>query len=246
MSRFTDYFDQIFVINLATREDRLAHFISEMLKIGVTRDQFSVFNGYLKPKDHNGIPSGNLGCTASHRALLEIIAWNKWRRVLIFEDDAELIGKPEDFDRTWDALERNLPNEWDMLYLGGHYGEDVQGRVNRFVLRTGTMLTTSSYGVTWWMARKMAPYISGIGPIDSLYGGFHRENECFCIQPRLFAQYPNYSDLQDREMNNRLCMTDRRHESMLPGGYVGAFKDYVRPNPTVSAGKVMNPSQHIR
>lgn len=248
MSALEKYFDRIFVISLESRPDRWAHFINEMNAIGVTK--FERFLGYERPfvgidleTNERTDPSGNMGCTASHRALLELIAFNKWDRVLVLEDDVK-VRLPEDFNSMWKVLEPRIPSEWDMLYLGGHYGEDVLERVNPNILRCGRMLTTSSYGITWQMARRMAPYICGIGPIDSLFGWFHPRNQCFCLQPRLMVQYTNFSDLQDREMNNELCMTDRRHESMLPASYVGAFKDYVRPAATISAGKVRNPSQH--
>jgi hypothetical protein len=263
MTAFERYFDRIFVINLESRPDRWKHFLAEMEKIGCTK--FERFEGYNRPFD-NGRASGNSGCVASHRGVLELIAHNKWERALVLEDDIEFIDPnskyagPTDFNALWESIEPRIPVEWDMLYLGGHYGSDPVSRLSPNIIRFGTMLTTSSYAVTWRMARRMCPYIFGGGPIDSLYGFFHEEpylpnpldpnkptptfgNRCYIVQPRLFAQYTNVSDLQDREMNNRLCMTDRRHESMMPSSYVGALKDYVPPPPRITAGKVMNPDQ---
>jgi hypothetical protein len=236
---FESYWDRIIVINLERRTDRWAHFLNEMMNIGVT--SFERFYGYDKPAYSSPVPSGNEGCTASHRGVLEIIAFNKWRRVLVLEDDVEVIVR--DFNATWEAVEPRIPVEWDMLYLGGHYGEDPIARVNANVLRCGCMLTTSSYGITWQMARRMAPAICGIGPIDSLYGGFHRKNRCLITQPRFFAQYTNVSDLQDREMNNRMCMTDRRHEATMRTDYVGDLKDYVPPPQHLSAGRLYKGNQ---
>ncbi len=108
-----------------------------------------------------------------------------------------------------------IPEHWDMLYLGGHYGEPPIARVSPHVIQCGRMLTTSSYGITAQMARKMAPYISGVGPIDSLYGGFHRDNRCLILSPRLMIQRPSFSDLQEREMSNSDCMLDESHEQMV-------------------------------
>ena len=259
MSNFADWFSKIIVINLARRPDRWAHFQAEMEKIGVRLDQYERFEGYDRPAEAAGYPEaepekhytnekaygwGNTGCTASHRGVLELIAHNHWARTLVLEDDAEVID-PKNFAALWAHIETRIPEEWDLLYLGGHYGENPQARVNPNILRTGRMLTTSSYAITWQMARRMAPFICGTGPIDSLFGGFNRANLCFCFQPRLFAQYTNVSDIQNREMNNRMSMTDRYHESLLPYNYVGRFEDYVRPPPRISSGNVVNPSQHV-
>lgn len=207
-----DYFDRIFVINLASRTDRRAHAEAELAKLGITKAEW--FDAYNRPIDHNGKPNGNMGCTASHRAVLEIIAYNKVPRALVLEDDFEVcVNSPLDW---FNGMIKEVPETWEMLYLGGHYGEPPLSRVSQHVIRIGRMLTTSSYGITWQMARKMAPYICGIGPIDSLYGGFHtKDHECYALSPRLFIQYNNFSDLQDRVMDNSLCMLDKRHESMV-------------------------------
>jgi hypothetical protein len=243
MSVFSEYWSKIIVINLARRADRWEHFQGEMAKIGVGPGDYERFEAHDKPTgDAKG--AGNFGCTASHRGVLELIAHNQWARTLVLEDDCEVLD-PKNFTALWAHIETRIPDGWDMLYLGGHYGEAPQARLNPNILRTGRMLTTSSYAITWQMARRMAPFIGGTGPIDSLFGGFNRANKCFCFQPRLFAQYTNVSDIQNREMNNNMSMTDRFHESLMPYGYVGRIEDYVRPEPRVSAGRVVNPAQHI-
>lgn len=205
------YFDKIFVINLASRPDRWEHVLAQMAVLGI--EKFERFEAYQKPIDHHGFPNGNLGCTSSHRALYEIIAYHGWKRVLILEDDfAYCVDDPQ---KTFQRMIGEVPENWDMLYLGGHYAERPVARVSPHVIKIGRMLTTSSYGITGAFARKIAPYISGIGPIDSLLSGFLAPNNCFIFQPRLFVQYPNWSDLQEAHASNHQCMLDRGHESMV-------------------------------
>lgn len=250
---FEDYWDKILVINLARRTDRWERFKCEMAKIGVTK--YERFNGHDKPNGGESKGSGNFGCVASHRGVLELICHFGWGRTLVLEDDAEVID-PKNFATLWDHMSSRIP-EWDMLYIGGHWGSAPLGRVNPNILRVDTMLTTSSYGITHETARCLAPHVYGSGPIDSIYSshesekdvpftGFLARRRTYCLQPRLFCQYTNFSDLQDREMNNRMCMTDGYHESLMPYSYVGDFKDYVRPEPRISSGKVVNPSQHLQ
>ncbi len=207
-----DYFDRIFVINLASRPDRKAHAEAELAKLNITKAEW--FDAHERPKDHSGQPSGHMGCTASHRAVLEIIAHSKVRRALVFEDDFTIaINSPL---KWFEGIIKEVPETWELLYLGGHYGEKPLARVSPHVIRPGRMLTTSSYGITWKMARKMAPYICGVGPIDDLFSGFcTMEHETYITSPRLFVQYPNFSDLSDVQSDNSHCMLDKTHESMV-------------------------------
>lgn len=210
MTLLEQYFDKIFVINLDRRTDRWEHCLAQFAKYGLTTvERFSGYDGIL----NDGIVNGNCGCTASHRALLEIIAYNKWPRVLVLEDDFEFIH--DDFHNKFESMAKLVPDNWDMFYLGGHYAEAPVARVNAHVIKMGRMFTTSSYGITHGFARKIAPYISGVGPIDSLYGGFHAQNNCYILQPRLVVQYPGMSDLTGQHNTNEHCMLDTRHENMV-------------------------------
>lgn len=207
-----DFFNgQIFLINLAKRRDRLKECLENFHTFGIKQyERFEAIGGLC---DEDGRPNGNRGCTASHRAILDRIITERVPRALILEDDFEFTRG--DAMRCFAQWAEEVPADWDFLYLGGHYGEDPLARVSPHVIRCGRMLTTSSYGITLPMAQKLAPSISGIGPIDSLYGGFHREAKTYIFSPRLMIQRPSFSDLQDREMDNSACMLDTRHEETV-------------------------------
>lgn len=198
-----NHFDQIILINLARRGDRMEQAQKEADKHGFTFTRFEA---------HDMPGWGNNGCTASHRGVLELISHHKWQKTLVLEDDFKIVH--EDFNDRFAAMITQVP-EWDMLYLGGHYAEPPQGRVSPNVIRMGHMKTTSSYGITYEQARKMAPAIAGIGPIDELYSNYNRNDRCYIFQPRLMVQSEGYSDLQCHVMNNGGCMMDTAHESMV-------------------------------
>jgi hypothetical protein len=163
------------------------------------------------------------GCTASHRALLEIIAYHEWPRVLILEDDFEICVP--DFSEQFAAAIGEVPDDWDMIYLGGGYGEPPQYRHSEHVIRVNRTMTTSSYAVTDRMARRLALHVYGNGPIDSIYGGFHRDARCYIVQPRLMVQYANVSDLTLRHMDNAPSMLDPHHEDMISGEWTGPLSN---------------------
>ncbi len=212
MTNFERFFNgRLFVINCAHRQDRMDHFSAMADRIGLSLVQR--FDGITGLLDHNGRVSGNMGCTASHRALLDMQIANNWPRMFVFEDDADCIYS--DFHERWDRFERELPESWSMAYLGGGYFEPPIARISPHVIRAGRLATTSSYGITLEAAKRIAPTLTGVGPIDSLISGFHRELETFIISPRCVVQYPNFSDLQEADSGNAQSMLSCELEASL-------------------------------
>lgn len=212
MTPFEAFFDSnIWVINLARRPDRLEHFTEQMKKIGVKHwNRFEAIDA--------GPEMGNHGCTASHRALLDHIAKSGARRAFVFEDDAAIRPQFEaGFNQEAGVALGELPPDWDMVYLGGHYAEDPRGWFSKHLILMGQMKTTSSYGVTAKAAaeiRDRIPHDSCDG-IDNIIGEYASRTRSFITEPRFFIQYENYSDLQKRSMNNGPCMEDNGHVSRL-------------------------------
>ena len=215
MTPLEDFFQgRILVINLKRRPDRWEHVQRQLAAHDITCAER--FEGVDAPKV-DGRPNGNMGCTMSHRGVLDLIVKKGWERTLVLEDDFDILHT--DFQDKFARISRELTDwnrdGWDMLYLGGHYAEAPIARVSPHLIRCGRMLTTSSYGITLRMAKKMQPHISGIGPIDTLYSGFHRESQTLITSPRLMVQLPSFSDLQEKDMNNAFAMLDPGHESSV-------------------------------
>jgi GR25 family glycosyltransferase involved in LPS biosynthesis len=209
---FESFFDgRLFVINLTKRTDRLQHFNAMCQRTGLTSVQRFEAVGDLR--DESGRINGNMGCVASHRALLEMQIANQWPRLFIFEDDADCIYA--DFHERWERFERELPPTWQMCYLGAGYFEAPIARVSPHVIRAGRLATTSSYGITLEAAKLIAPTLNGVGPIDSLVSAFHREVDTFIISPRCFVQFPSFSDLQEQHSGNAQSMLSRELEANL-------------------------------
>lgn len=155
----------------------------------------------------------NTGCTASHAAVLRLIIKNGWQRTLVFEDD--FLFRFDNSQEQFSNMIGEVPPDWFMLYLGGHYAEKPMYRVSPHVIRMGRMKTTSSYGVTLEAAWAMEPSICGIGPIDELYSGFIEVEPCYIFEPRLVVQRAGWSDLQKAYLDYGGSMTDENHVKML-------------------------------
>lgn len=209
MTPIEDFFaGHIVLINLERRPDRLAHAKEEFRKLGITHWQ--IFDAI-----DAGPTLGNHGCSASHRAVMDMIVTNNWPTCAVFEDDFE--ARFDDVQSQFKRAVSELPEAWSMIYSGGGYGSKPQGWHSRHLVRIGQMKTTSSYGVTQEAARALRDLIPvGTGDsIDNLYAGYNESANCFCIEPRLFVQYENYSDLQQRVMSNRDSMENPDHVNAL-------------------------------
>ena len=217
--KVNDYFDKVFCINLDRRTDRWELCKEQFERFDLEVERFSGICGLRINVNGVDMEDGNAGCTESHRAILDKIVDSNWKRVLILEDDFRIVY--DDFIKKFSNIVKLVPNDWDMLYLGGHYAEPPIKRINEHVIKHARMLTTSSYGITKEFADKIRKDIYGHGPIDSLYGGHHADNNCYILQPRLIVQRESYSDLQNKIMDNENCMgwpprdANTRHEKMV-------------------------------
>lgn len=198
------FFDEVIVINLSRRMDRYRDFARELEIYGI---------GAKRIEGCDIREDGDAGCTWSHRKVLDIIASSSWNRVLVLEDDFKCVY--EDVQERFGHMINLVPEDWDILYIGGHYADNPKRRINQHVIQANRMKTTSSYGITRDAARRLAPVVYGHGPVDELFSDFTEKNNAYIFQPRLMIQRPGYSDLQKVVMDNAGCMLDQNHENMV-------------------------------
>jgi hypothetical protein len=208
-----EYFDKILVVHLNRRVDRMEHCQWELKRYGLEVEFLEAYDNVRYTFDDVRGKNSHAGCTNSHRLALDLIHHFKWKRTLILEDD--FMGLYPDLQQRFSDMIGEVPDDWRMLYLGGHYGEKPKRRVTPHVIEMNGMLTTSSYGVTLDWVNEAAPYIGGVGPIDCQYRQWHVLGRCYIFAPRLFAQYASYSDIAGGEMYWEACMTDTKHEEMV-------------------------------
>ncbi len=206
MSPIDDYFDAIFCINLDRSPDRWQHACEQASAHGITtmrRFRGIDFKDYqhLPPNLSKGMENAMYGCTSSHGALLSHISASKWERVLVLEDDFEVLPEyASDFQSRFVEAMKHVPESWDLLYLGAHHADHpFIEKVNPFCWRVNEIKTTSSYAITRKHARFVGPLMCGGSPPDDILSGFNPHCEAYCISPRLMGQYECKSVIWDRE-----------------------------------------------
>jgi GR25 family glycosyltransferase involved in LPS biosynthesis len=104
-------------INLDNRNDRKISILKEFKKIDIPSTLIHRINATL-----NEI-CGHLGCTNSHIEALEYAKSKKWRRFIIFEDDAMFAYSKERILYYIYTFLKKYKNDWDVFMLSTYYTE---------------------------------------------------------------------------------------------------------------------------
>jgi hypothetical protein len=102
--------DAFIYINLEKREDRKKEIADEFEKLNIPQNKIYKVSGVYMPKN------GHKGCVQSHILALKMAKLNKWKKVIIFEDDMTLNVSPEEVKNQTNRAMK-LDN-WDLIMLG--------------------------------------------------------------------------------------------------------------------------------
>ena len=163
----------------------------------------------------------SIGNLLSHRVLLQRAKAENWQSVLIFEDDALI--DPE-ANAIFDTVVKELPSDWDILYLGGNHSLwklkaarklvpvdprlpiiDRTNRTERVIglYRVTDMRTTHAIGVSASAYNRLLHALDPDfcdGPIDVNYVRLQPEMQAFVVRPHLAWQAnEHYRDATDVE-----------------------------------------------
>ena len=191
--KVNDYFDKVIVINLDRRNDRMEKLAPQLEKLDIQYKRFSAVDG--KKLDIDPIVAG----LRSHLQVMKQIAG---QRVLILEDDAHFV---EDFNEKFEKVMQTLPEDWDIFYLGALVPKDVGliRMVNRHwgiqVLTTGSQAYCINPSRLEYFISKLEDYHSYI---DIGLRDFAKDLKAYITQPNLVTQFPSYSDLRLKEVND--------------------------------------------
>ncbi len=116
------YFDQVWVVTLKRRPDRLDRFWSELQRVrwpfAEPRVYEAVDGAKLDIPNFWQTGSGSYGCLRSHFNILERAILDGVGSILILEDDAVLQAE---FSRQIQGFLATVPSDWQCLMLGGQH-----------------------------------------------------------------------------------------------------------------------------
>jgi hypothetical protein len=175
------------------------------------------------------------GCLESHLEVIQLAYNRGWEKVLIFEDD--LLPTQYLLQNSWKLLQ-NIPDDWDMLYLGGTikqkiYDEEDYRQYVDFQHREWVRMccwTTHAYIVNLKnlnLVADLAKAFEQDQQLDHYYvEKIHPKYKCYMHNPMLFIQAPGYSDIEHANVNYDFMektlegFANPQHKVLDDGSYV--------------------------
>jgi len=111
------FFDKIYCINLKEREDRWAECLKNFEKYEI--NNYERIEGVKVNGNFSNKRKGQIGCALSFAKIFNKAVNEKQDKILIFEDDFEFKDIKENIHEKLDKSIKELPNDWDSLFLGG-------------------------------------------------------------------------------------------------------------------------------
>jgi len=150
-------FDKIYCINLDKRKDRWNKCIQEFKTMGIS-DNVKRFSAI----EHK---FGIAGCTLSHLQIIKESKKNRYKNVLIFEDDIEFLHV-NNFNKILNnsfTQMKKMGIKYDMFYLGGNIGGNGNKKINSNLVKLNNVKTTIGYIISHTIYDKI---INGLNNID--------------------------------------------------------------------------------
>lgn len=196
--------DKIYYINLNKREDRRRHIEEELTKNHLSFERFEAIEHQV----------GALGCSKSHLEVLKLAKQNKFKNVLIFEDDFTF---KEDLQENLQKF-FELGIDYDVLMLSynlvnGVYISNFIGKV-RYAKTTSGYLVNEKYYDTLirnyedgiclfekYISETTDTHINANYAIDSHWSSIQDKDNWYYFINRIGIQKDGYSDICKENVN---------------------------------------------
>jgi len=196
MRTLNDFFDKIYCINLDERKDRMVETAKHFTTHNLWVERVPGINGSSMNLDFPpAIKEGAVGCALSQLFTLKMAKQINAKSFLLLEDDIEF--DPE-LNSKFSKYYAEVPNDWDMLYLGGQHFHGMNlTQVTEHIYRCEYTLSAHSVAFKYTVYDRFINKLVDITkPCDVHYAQSHREINAYVIVPHLTWQRNSYSNIE--------------------------------------------------
>lgn len=220
-SEIANLFDQVWVISLKRRPDRLGRFLQETKKFQWPFKDPQVYHAV--DGDKVGVPKywqtggGSYGCLRSHSNILERAILDDVNSILVMEDDALF---PETFvEDILDFLE-NAPKDWQCLMLGGQHVNSTPIPVAPGVVQAGDgggIQRTHCYALRGQEVMKALykTWANAAVHCDWVMGPCMAKFNTYAPDPFLVGQSDGRSDISGQQNPNKFWRAPNGYEPVI-------------------------------
>lgn len=206
------FFDNTYLINLDSRQDRLDKSIQACGVLGLEFERFSATPG-SNVKDFNEYDGeyaqrirwnkNAAGLVVTTMNIISDAIDKGYESILIMEDDIEF-RQSEQLKEIVETGMKSLPKDWEMLYLGSIHHEPFEV-IGPYMARVKSANTCHCYAIHSRVYELILKILSPVAfPIDSSYRMLiHRRGNSYCLVPNVAYQLAGHSDLEGAFIDNQ-------------------------------------------
>lgn len=185
---WTDFFDKIYLINLAKRKDRLEQATEQLNRYNIPFERIEAI-------EHE---NGADGLRLTMEGIFNESIANDFRNILVFEDDIDII-EPS-INQVMENVLIDVP-DYDMILLGCQLCQVPTEWYNEHLLKVQSAYATHavmySFGGIKKIINRVLPMFQ---PIDNtLVQQIQPDGKTFAVYPILASQVISHSDIYTRE-----------------------------------------------
>ena len=207
----SELFPIAYFTNMDYNQSKAENTTREVEKIGITPTRIA---GVVYTGTSNHEWNGWIGCGLAHLNGLRL-AKELNQNVLMFEDDVVFV---DDYIKIIHNAVNELPENWDMFYLGAN----ITGTVHQVSSQLGRLTSaraTHAYGVNHNFISKLIETVEAKAeskPIDCVYADeVCPSNYCYVTIPLVAMQRDGYSDISSTTVSYAPWMNQRFNENLI-------------------------------
>ncbi|MEG1711874.1 MAG: glycosyltransferase [Citrobacter sp.] len=192
-----DYIEQVVIVNLDSRTDRLALIQQELAQLNFPAEKITRLAASVAT-------NGQTGRRQSHMQALQLAQLKGWKNYLLLEDDSVIL-KQEKHIRVLNSLLNALPKfPWEVILLGGEikYGNELKslnGMIHaRDCQKVCAYLVNSHYYST--LFQQMEHDLSD--SLEEQWQPLLSAGKWLACYPSICYQRMGYSDIENKETDN--------------------------------------------
>lgn len=189
--RLEDVFERIVVINLPFKEDRRTRLLTHFEEVNIVNPKCvhwhrGICGDWTPPPKWFGAGNGAWGCLMSHVRVAQDAAHDKIESYLVLEDDVIFHQKSAEMLASF---MREVPSDWEQLYLGGQFLHKKPERISPWVMRPYNVNRTHAFALRKKTIPRFLQHVLHAPEYFSLrsneQGGFSIQHNAFHIDHQL-------------------------------------------------------------
>jgi len=217
-----NFFDKIFCINLDDRKDRWKECCEIFDKYKMTHkvERFSALK-FIHQDPRLIKAMGQVGCSMSHFEVINRAKQENLNNFLVLEDDFCFEFEPKELHSNLNSSLSELPNNWDMFYLGGNldasYNVYPIEKYSANLFKLNACHTTHAFAVNKNIYDTILKDKPSLEELPSWYNKYTvidvyfsktilSKNNCFITNPILSLQRPGFSNIEHNNYDYRSWM----------------------------------------